>query len=126
MLKTSDGPENNGSSGGSDGGGVLNSTSAKDFPASMQDLSTLGMSDPADLSNLDHPQVNRMNAFANSGHGQAIPDPPAAPFGVRDGSTSFDDSFSFEMISLGLEEPLPTQDVIDELWVVPKTYLVQY
>lgn len=29
--------------------------------------------------------------------------------------------FSWEMISLGLEEPLPTQDVIDELYVTLRT-----
>ncbi|CAK1355384.1 unnamed protein product [Cercospora beticola] len=34
---------------------------------------------------------------------------------VDDQNASFEDQFPWEMIGLGLEEPLPTQDVIDEL-----------
>lgn len=30
---------------------------------------------------------------------------------------SFTNEFQWEMIGLGLEEPLPTQDIIDELYV---------
>ncbi len=30
-----------------------------------------------------------------------------------------DNTFTWEMIGLGLEEPLPPQDTIDELYVVP-------
>ena len=33
-------------------------------------------------------------------------------------SFGLDDNFSWEMIGLGLEEPLPTQEAIDELYVV--------
>lgn len=31
---------------------------------------------------------------------------------------NLDESFSWEMISLGLEEPMPTQEAIDELYVM--------
>jgi hypothetical protein len=31
-----------------------------------------------------------------------------------------DGNFTWEMIGLGLEEPLPTQEVIDELYVLPR------
>lgn len=32
--------------------------------------------------------------------------------------------FSWEMIGLGLEEPLPPQDVMDELWVASKVWRI--
>jgi hypothetical protein len=32
-----------------------------------------------------------------------------------------DSTFTWEMIGLGLEEPLPPQETIDELWVIPQT-----
>lgn len=35
------------------------------------------------------------------------------------GLGSSNNDFSWEMIGLGLEEPLPTQEVIDELYVLP-------
>jgi hypothetical protein len=37
-------------------------------------------------------------------------------------SMGIDDStFAWEMIGLGLEEPLPPQETIDELWVILST-----
>ena len=33
-----------------------------------------------------------------------------------------DDNFSWEMIGLGLEEPMPTQEAIDELHVSPRKH----
>lgn len=33
-------------------------------------------------------------------------------------TTNTTDSFSWEMIGLGLEEPLPTQETINELYVI--------
>ena len=75
---------------------------------SMADLSTLGMHDPADLSNLEHPTAMRYNAFASSTEVE----------GSRQASLpKLDDTFSFDMIALGLEEPLPTSDITDELYV---------
>lgn len=85
----------------------------KDFATSMQDLSTIGMEDPVDLSSMEHPEASRLNAFANSGAGQQLPQVGADLFGT--GSGSFDDNFSFDMIALGLEEPLPTPEATDEL-----------
>lgn len=84
----------------------------------MHEVPTAGMKDSAGLN---APNVDRMNAFANSGHGQPIPEGPGlgSTFGAADMGCDLDDTFSFEMISLGLEEPLPTQDVIDELFVFP-------
>jgi len=39
-------------------------------------------------------------------------------FGPNFGSVGMDDqTFTWEMIGLGLEEPLPPQDTIDELYV---------
>lgn len=38
-------------------------------------------------------------------------------------SLGFDDSFSWEMIGLGLEEPMPTQEAVDELYVQWRTSL---
>lgn len=37
---------------------------------------------------------------------------------VPDIDFNIDENFSWEMIGLGLEEPLPTQEAIDELWVI--------
>ena len=36
---------------------------------------------------------------------------------IPDIDLAIDENFSWEMIGLGLEEPLPTQDAVDELWV---------
>lgn len=38
--------------------------------------------------------------------------------GLAGENMGFNGDFSWEMISLGLEEPLPAQDVIDELYVL--------
>lgn len=38
------------------------------------------------------------------------------------GMANVDANFTWEMIGLGLEEPLPTQEVIDELYVTCATY----
>ncbi len=37
-----------------------------------------------------------------------------------------DNTFTWEMIGLGLEEPLPPQDTIDELYVVPFYICLRY
>lgn len=39
--------------------------------------------------------------------------------GHPDYMLGMDDSFSWEMIGLGLEEPMPSQEAIDELYVKP-------
>lgn len=48
-----------------------------------------------------------------------MPDAMRQPQGSQNGASTtnsnFDHESSWEVISLGLEEPLPTQDVIDEL-----------
>ncbi|KAI9728704.1 MAG: hypothetical protein M1828_002810 [Chrysothrix sp. TS-e1954] len=90
MLKNPDGTEMD--------DGTLN--------ASMADLSTLGMHDPADLSNLEHITTMRNNAFPQN---MESDDPRRDPTG------NLDETFSFDMIALGLEEPLPTADITDEL-----------
>ena len=81
----------------------------RDVNLSMADLSTLGMSDPADFSNLDHPSIMRSNAFA------AGMENTSAQSGQDTTGQSLEDTFSFDMIALGLEEPLPTSDITDEL-----------
>lgn len=56
--------------------------------------------------------------FVN-GSTSRTPDTIRQPQGSQNGASitrsSFDHESSWEVISLGLEEPLPTQDVIDEL-----------
>lgn len=42
-------------------------------------------------------------------------DLPSNPAGLTEPSLASRDEFSWEMISMGLEEPLPVQEVIDEL-----------
>jgi hypothetical protein len=59
-------------------------------------------------SNFENPAEPLGGTFGQPKHGEPIL--PSADLG-------FNDECSFEMISLGLEEPLPTQDVIDELYV---------
>ncbi len=48
--------------------------------------------------------------------------PEAVPMSIPDFDPSMnftlDSNFSWEMIGLGLEEPMPTQDAIDELYVI--------
>jgi len=48
--------------------------------------------------------------------------PEAVPMSIPDFDPSLnftlDSNFSWEMIGLGLEEPMPTQDAIDELYVI--------
>ena len=43
--------------------------------------------------------------------------PPAPSTGIIDDVCAVDtvDDFSWDMLSLGLEEPLPSQDIIDEM-----------
>lgn len=43
-----------------------------------------------------------------------MPDPEMMP----NMGLNLDDSFSWEMISLGLEEPMPMQEAIDELYII--------
>lgn len=78
------------------------------YASSYQDLTTIGMADPADLSNMNHPDIMHMEAFANAGQSaprteDSMPQPTSADSG-------------FDMISLGLEEPLPTSDITQELY----------
>lgn len=40
---------------------------------------------------------------------------------LHDPTVGIAEEFSWEMIGLGLEEPLPNQEVIDELYVQPGT-----
>ncbi|KAL1857266.1 hypothetical protein Plec18170_003385 [Paecilomyces lecythidis] len=63
-----------------------------------------------DLSMLSDNIANSMPSLAGP-FGQTQSDPA----GLAAESMGFSGDFSWEMISLGLEEPLPTQDVIDEL-----------
>ena len=45
-------------------------------------------------------------------------EPSSMPSLTSGESTALDDAMSWEMIGLGLEEPLPTQEAIDELYVL--------
>ena len=73
----------------------------------MPDLSTLGMHDPADVSNIDHITQMRSSAF---------PTQPDTEQRRQDSTATLEETFSFDMIALGLEEPLPTSDITDELY----------
>ena len=61
-----------------------------------------------------------MEAMARIAASTSMPNPDAFAGSLGDMSIdqSGDDSFPWEMISLGLEEPLPSQDIINELYVV--------
>ncbi|GAD99366.1 hypothetical protein PVAR5_8081 [Paecilomyces variotii No. 5] len=63
-----------------------------------------------DLSMLSDNIANSMPSLGGP-FGQSQSDPA----GLAGDSMGFNSDFSWEMISLGLEEPLPAQDVIDEL-----------
>ena len=94
MLKTQDEPNN--------------PNAAEHFGYANQDLSSIGMADPADLSTLDHPDVMRMNSFSNAGP-QRVNVSKAKPQTDSTGP-------NLDMISMGLEEPLPTHDIAEELY----------
>ncbi|RAO65664.1 uncharacterized protein BHQ10_001676 [Talaromyces amestolkiae] len=63
--------------------------------------------------------VGNLMSFVN-GSTTRVPDAMRQPQGSQNGASTtnstFDHESSWEVISLGLEEPLPTQDVIDELF----------
>ncbi|KAL8946844.1 MAG: hypothetical protein Q9222_006809 [Ikaeria aurantiellina] len=89
-------------------------------PALNSTLSNLsGDGDPMQGLGLPHPVPDLYNDLGqptDSFAGQNImPD--------LDFSTSFDDAATWEMIGLGLEEPLPTQEAIDELH---ETYFTKF
>ena len=94
MLKTQDDP---------------NPSGTENFGQSFGDLTSLGMADPADLSNMSHPDIMHMEAFANAGQSLPLPNNQNRP--------SESETMGFDMISLGLEEPLPKSDVTEELYV---------
>ena len=52
-----------------------------------------------------------MNGLLNTGNFEASPPANIVP----DIDLAIDENFSWEMIGLGLEEPLPSQEAIDEL-----------
>lgn len=45
--------------------------------------------------------------------------------GMSMGMNDLDNSFTWEMIGLGLEEPLPPQDTIDELYVLHRAWFLK-
>ena len=94
MLKSQDGPD---------------ATGGDHFGSSYQDIGTIGMADPADLSNINHPDIMHMEALANAVQPPRGQDNPPIP-------RLNNESMGFDMISLGLEEPLPTSDITDELY----------
>ncbi len=53
-------------------------------------------------------------------------DPMAFSADLNMGMGLDDNTFTWEMIGLGLEEPLPPQDTIDELYVVPFYICLRY
>jgi hypothetical protein len=59
----------------------------------------------------------RGNAFSSAGPSISLPQDPIMPDASL--AMGLDDDFSWEMIGLGLDEPLPQQDFIDELLVYP-------
>ena len=93
MLKTQDEPTSN--------------NEAERFGYLNQDLSSIGMADPADLSSMGHPEQMRLEAMANASQAGVR---PSNAFPQTDPNAP-----TFDMISMGLEEPLPTQDVTEEL-----------
>jgi hypothetical protein len=62
----------------------------------------------------------RGNAFSSAGPSISLPQDPIMPDASL--AMGLDDDFSWEMIGLGLDEPLPQQDFIDELLVYPPSF----
>ena len=92
--------------------GLRNSTAQQQnnaFTAPTPNDLLQSMPDISPLSNgIDNPMESLPGTFGQLQQGEtALPD---ADLGLNN-------EFSWEMISLGLEEPLPAQDVIDELCV---------
>lgn len=77
-------------------------------PHNVSDLSTLGLADPTDLSHMA--EMAEMNSLE--------PSDPAAKPPIGNTIPDLEETFSFGMISLGLEEPLPSTVITDELYVV--------
>ena len=81
------------------------------FTAPIADESILNLPDLSGLGGLEGIGENMDNSYSTStapSAGMLFPSPPTTQGG---GNSQWD------LISLGLEEPLPSQDVIDELYV---------
>lgn len=69
---------------------------------------------------IPEPTNHFFNSMDLSNAGSAAPDLlPDLP--DLNQASAFDDGMTWEMIGLGLEEPLPTQEAIDELSVSPQS-----
>ena len=85
------------------------STNNNDLPAgTAQDGTSYPTYDPG-IMNID--MSIAMDGLLNSGTFDASPSTNIIP----DIDLAIDENFSWEMIGLGLEEPLPGQEAIDEL-----------
>lgn len=102
LLKTQDPPEP-----------VQTSSTAYPDP-SQSTLQHGGPFQGAPNISLSASDVNSVPQMLSSAFGSAQSEPmiPDPSLGIPS-----DDEFSWEMIGLGLDEPLPTQEVIDEMWV---------
>jgi len=82
------------------------------FTAPITDESILALPDMSDLGGLGGHMDNSFQASTAPGAGQPSQTLFPPPHTTQDGNSQWD------LISLGLEEPLPSQDVIDELYVI--------
>ena len=98
MLKTTEGTDS------ADGG-------RNQLHASIQDLSTIGMADPADLSTMDQPDIMSA-ARVSSEPGPSLLQPTAT---FAQSMEDVDETFPFDLIATGLEEPLPTPVIMSQL-----------
>jgi hypothetical protein len=82
------------------------------FNAPITDESMLALPDMSDFGGLGGDMDNSFQTSIAPGACQPSQTLFPSPHTAQDGNTQWD------LISLGLEEPLPSQDVIDELYVI--------
>ena len=105
MLKTDDGVVGQGSS-------------SENVAASTGDFSTMGLANPTDMSSIEHPEVAKMNAMATSApfdNGETEYSTTSGMGGTAEPAPQLMDESTFDMVALGLEEPLPIPEDCDEL-----------
>ncbi|KAL8736190.1 MAG: hypothetical protein Q9166_000345 [cf. Caloplaca sp. 2 TL-2023] len=84
-------------------------------PSDNAFASVFGSGDPMhDVMGIPGPANDFFNNMGQSNGGSAVPDILPDLQDLNQAS-AFDDGMTWEMIGLGLEEPLPTQEAIDEL-----------
>lgn len=99
------------------------------FAAGQTGVSGIGLASvPAGDFNVSNPSIGIVDGVNTErwGFNGESPQPPLNDLGfsadMNMGMGIDDNTFTWEMIGLGLEEPLPPQETIDELYVIIPLY----